>query len=68
MRFMCCLNMGFNFKILKMSTEMIALDTESIVAQTEHFADFNVAHSYDVVTTLIRSNFREKCDFGWSKN
>ena len=47
---------------------MIALDTESIVAQTEHFADFNVAHSYDVVTTLIRSNFREKCDFGWSKN
>ena len=52
-RFTCCLNMGLNLKILKMS---ITLYTETVADQTGHFADVfvreNVVCGYDVVTTL----------------
>ena len=45
MRFMCCLSMDLNLKILKMSLEVFA-----------HYADVfvckNVAYGYDVVTKL----------------
>ena len=54
---MCCLNMGLNLKILKMSPALcMMLYTESVLDQTDHFADVlareNVAYGYDAVTTL----------------
>ena len=55
-RFTCCLNMGLNLKILKMSPPLFArrYNTESVADQTDHFADVfvseNVLNSYDVVT------------------
>ena len=50
-------NMGLNFKILKMSPKLFARRcTESVADQTDHFADAfvrkNVAHGYEVVTTF----------------
>ena len=55
-RFACCLNMGLNLKILKMSPLLYA---ESVADQTDHFANVfvrkNVAYGYVVVTTLWRS-------------
>ena len=50
---MCCLNIGLNLKILKMSPELY---TESVANQTDYFADAfvreNVEYGYGVVTTL----------------
>ena len=52
---MCCLNMGLNLKIHKMSPELFAWRyMESAADQTDHFADAfvcnNVAYGYDFVT------------------
>ena len=50
--------MGLKFKILEISPQVIymTLYAESAADQTDHFADAfgceNVAHGYDVVTTL----------------
>ena len=57
-RFTCCLNMGLNLKILKMSPSLFAMTlyTESTAYQTDHSADVfdreNVAYGFDVVTML----------------
>ena len=51
---MCCLNMGINLKILKMSPQVfcMTLYTESLTDQNDHFADAfvrkSVADGYDV--------------------
>ena len=55
---MCCLNMGINLKILKMSPLVICvtLYTERIADLTYHFANAfireNVEYGYDIVMTL----------------
>ena len=53
---MCCLNMGLNLKVLKMSP---ALLYGKPCEQTDHFANVfvceNVACGYDIVTGLCHS-------------
>ena len=48
---MCCLNMGLNLKILKMSPAIFY--TESVTDQPDHFVDVfvqeNVAYGYNVL-------------------
>ena len=50
---MCCLNMGLNLKIPKMSPALcMTLYTESVVDQTDHFADVLLAKTLRTVMTL----------------
>ena len=48
MMFACCLNMGFNLTILKMSPDLFDIKQKSIAVQTDHYVDIfvckNVAH------------------------
>ena len=43
MRFTCCLNMGYNFKVLKTS---LIIYTESVAALTDHNVDFFVWENF----------------------
>ena len=65
-RFACCLNMGLNLKILKMSPALFAWRYIR-KNETDHFADVfvceNVAYGYDVVKTLWRSKVHSRRHF-----
>ena len=55
MRFMCCLNMGFNLTILKMSPDLFSdILQESAAAWTDHYVDIFVHNNVTRVMTFQR--------------
>ena len=53
MRFTCCLNIGFNWKILKMSPDNLSdITLESVAARTDHYVNVFVRENIASVTML----------------